>query len=949
MQKRKYYLISILALVAFISINLNYSRQVETRESIVIKIDKTENVTEILAQHKEIPIHAELVNSYISILDISGISNLKALGIDYKVLDYSGKEADGYFILTLKDIKNLGLLEEKGEAIWIEQNRVLFRPYEYKNPREILPDIIRGIKRLDKEVKIDISPAYKEYWGSIATTAAPDPVIDKMAQSVSQTNLKNRIQDLQDFKTRFTTTSKCEEAGQYLYEKLSEITNISVEYDPFKFYGYDTRNIVGTLKGTTDPGSIVVISAHYDSYTSRTAATDAPGADDNASGCAAVLEAARIMSKYSFRYTIKFVLFSAEEWGLYGSVHYASEARNKNQTILGVVNMDMISYADKLPEDLDVIVNKNSAWLGPVIENAAANYSSIDVTTTLDNSFDYSDHSSFWDEGYPAALCIEDYEDTNPYYHTTSDKVDKIDMNFATESTKVCLAATAVLAQPEKTQGTIELLLNRTALNFGATTTGICTASQDVWISGNPSETFAWTISESASWLSCSPTTGNNAGIFHVTVNPSGLTAGNYTTEITIASPDASNSPRTVKVNLTVKSFSQTGNPFGEFSTPEGGATVNGSIPVTGWALDDIGIKDVKLYRAEGDSLVYIGDGVFVEDARPDVEGLYSAIPNNYKSGWGYMLLTNFFPGQGNGTYTLYAIATDIEGHSISLGSKIINVNNANAVNPFGAIETPLQGGTASGKEYINWGWALTPKPNKIPTNGGTISVWVDGILKGHPHYNLYRSDIAELFPGYSNSNGAVGYYTLDTTAYENGVHTIYWTAEDNGGNSGGIGSRFFTVFNSTASNSRDSFSDETVTMLQKSQLKYIQIDSSPILYEEGYALNKECKQLNMNELNRFTIESKELERIEIHLSRDKEEKSVCENRGYLISGEILKPLPPGSTFDKKENIFYWQPGPGFSGKYEFVFIRKDENGKEMIRYIDVKINPYSTDKLIDR
>ena len=121
---------------------------------------------------------------------------------------------------------------------------------------------------------------------------------------------------------------------------------------------------------------------------------------------------------------------------------------------------------------------------------------------------------------------------------------------------------------------------------------------------------------------------------------------------------------------------------------------------------------------------------------------------------------------------------------------------NASAVDPFGAIDTPEQGGVASGTSFVNWGWALTPQPNAIPTNGQTISVYVDGDFVGHPTYNVYREDIASLFPGYANSNGAAGYLHLNTTLYENGVHTIQWVVTDNAGNTEGIGSRFFTIDN---------------------------------------------------------------------------------------------------------------------------------------------------------
>ena len=248
------------------------------------------------------------------------------------------------------------------------------------------------------------------------------------------------------------------------------------------------------------------------------------------------------------------------------------------------------------------------------------------------------------------------------------------------------------------------------------------------------------------------------------------------------------------KVRINISRILSTEKPFGSFDTPINGTTVASSVAVTGWALDNSEIENVKIYRGETNNLIYIGDAVLVEGARPDVAALYPDYPNNTKAGWGYMLLTNFLPNGGNGTFKIHAIASDNEGNSIILDTKTIHVDNANAVKPFGAIDTPTQGGSASGSSFINWGWVLTPQPNIIPTDGSTIRVWVDGLNVGQPTYNIYRNDIADFFPDYANSSGAVGYFSLDTTLYENGVHTIQWTAKDSAGNSDGIGSRYFTV-----------------------------------------------------------------------------------------------------------------------------------------------------------
>jgi Leucine-rich repeat (LRR) protein len=374
--------------------------------------------------------------------------------------------------------------------------------------------------------------------------------------------------------------------------------------------------------------------------------------------------------------------------------------------------------------------------------------------------------------------------------------------------------------------------------------------------------------------------------------------------------------------------------PFGSFDTPLDGSTVSGSISITGWALDDGGLASVKIYLTQGDTQTYIGDALLVEGARTDVAAAYPDYPGNTKAGWGYMMLTNFLPGGGNGTYVISAIATDLVDKTTTLGSKTIIVDNANAVKPFGAIDTPSQGGTAMGSSYVNWGWALTPQPNSIATNGSTINVWVDGAAKGHPVYNLYRSDLSMLFPGYANTNGAAGYYKLDTTKFSDGVHTIFWIASDNGGNSDGIGSRYFTIQNSTPGSAETAPTSTIETNLQ--HLAALPRDhSQPVKFSKGFNSDNDCQELLPDETGNNRLVIKELERVEIKLS-----EGDMDIQGYLISGDELAHLPIGSTLDAKNGTFSWIPGPGFLGRYSLVFVLTDTNGQSFKKLVEIKIEP---------
>lgn len=273
-------------------------------------------------------------------------------------------------------------------------------------------------------------------------------------------------------------------------------------------------------------------------------------------------------------------------------------------------------------------------------------------------------------------------------------------------------------------------------------------------------------------------------------------------------------------------------------------------------------------------------------------------------------MLTNFLPDQGNGTFTLYAKAADKEGNTVTLGSKTIICDNANAVKPFGAIDTPSQGGIAAGPDYVNFGWALTPPPNTIPTDGSTIMVWVDGVPLGSPVYNQYRKDIAALFPGYNNSDGAVGYFYLDTTSYTNGVHTIAWSVQDDAGNKDGVGSRYFTIINSGSSNRAKVQSAHTPNL-------------HGVFFDDGLP----------DEIDTPGLKVKQLQHVEFQVSN-----YFSRIQGYLSVNGKFRPLPIGSTLDHRTGRFYWDPGAGFAGPFRLVFVIVSPGGDVHQKTIEITI-----------
>ncbi|MCP4221180.1 MAG: hypothetical protein GY765_41505 [bacterium] len=459
------------------------------------------------------------------------------------------------------------------------------------------------------------------------------------------------------------------------------------------------------------------------------------------------------------------------------------------------------------------------------------------------------------------------------------------------------------------------LSLNRNLIKISADKAGNKTGSQTFTITTD----LTWKLSVQGAnpFVAADELSGTGTTDLTVDLSPTrlaNLAPGIYISEYRVSSDEAYNwtsfNTKNMFVILTLYDSQAVSAPFGSFDSPVSGTTVSSSIPVTGWALDDIGVESVKIYRdpvtGEGSDRVFLGDAIQVEYARPDVASAYLSYPGNTMAGWGYMMLTNFLPNYGNGTFYLYAVVTDVEGNETVMGPKVITCDNGNAVNPFGAIDTPGQGETVSGDEYNNFGWALTPPPNTIPFDASTIYVFIDGAPVGNPVYNVYREDIDTLFPGYKNSDGALGYFTFDTTAYENGVHTISWGVSDDAGNSDGIGSRYFTIQNENGA------ARETAPVARSESPADYESDSFKL---HAVTENGE-REITADEKGIFHVKIRETERLVLG--------TAGYTDGHLEVKGSLKKLPVGSTLDAAGGLFYWQPGPGFLGTYTLVFTGKD-------------------------
>jgi acetylornithine deacetylase/succinyl-diaminopimelate desuccinylase-like protein len=194
-----------------------------------------------------------------------------------------------------------------------------------------------------------------------------DPIFDDISAMVSSTEIENTISDLVAFETRWPYRKQIE-AADYLYDRLKlHLTHLN--FHEYEFWGVDWKNVVGTIPGKINPEQYVIVSAHLDTKSEKRLVY-APGADDNASGCAAVVELARILSKFSFEKSIKFVIFSREEYGLQGSAAYLKSIDRNKENIIAAINLDMIAYG-KDDEDIDLVTQPKYAWLVNQINDLA--------------------------------------------------------------------------------------------------------------------------------------------------------------------------------------------------------------------------------------------------------------------------------------------------------------------------------------------------------------------------------------------------------------------------------------------------------------------------------------------------------------------------------------------------------------------------------------------------
>ena len=292
-------------------------------------------------------------------------------------------------------------------------------------------------------------------------------LIQGLIEDVSQAQLYDTIRELQDddaipgwdaLGSRYSFAPGLGDKREYIRRRMEQ-AGLAVRDQAFRFGDTTQVNLEATLPGW-GPGEdlVYILCAHYDS-TSDDPYQVAPGADDNASGVAGLLEAARILGRYRFRHTLRFVAFAVEEQKLTGSRLYVQAARAAGAQIGGVINLDMIAWNRHGSDVMEVYARRGngSETLGVALTDAISAYGiALNPRYDARAASGNSDHGNFWVEGYPAILVTDDTSVPNPYYHTTGDTVAQLDMVYArrvVQAVVATLAEQAEIISPELSAG----------------------------------------------------------------------------------------------------------------------------------------------------------------------------------------------------------------------------------------------------------------------------------------------------------------------------------------------------------------------------------------------------------------------------------------------------------------------------------------------------------------
>lgn len=277
----------------------------------------------------------------------------------------------------------------------------------------------------------------------LAGSIEPRTEITNLLTQINADTLEAHVQHLQNYQTRHALAGNNLEIASWIQAQFIRYGFTNSHMQQYLHMGTAQYNVIATIPGSLYPDTYVIVGAHYDSQSlDSDNYTFAPGADDNASGTAGMLEIARVMmaNNYQPLCSVRFIAFSAEEGNGWGSDEYCDEAVIQNQDIRLMVCLDMI--ATNLQPSDEFLIHPYTGFEDHCAEAMRISelYSPFQPVRGTTNMG--SDSYIFYLHDYPAVFFFERH--ISPYYHSSQDIIDHLDFTYAAELVRAALATTAL-------------------------------------------------------------------------------------------------------------------------------------------------------------------------------------------------------------------------------------------------------------------------------------------------------------------------------------------------------------------------------------------------------------------------------------------------------------------------------------------------------------------------
>ncbi|MGB7574277.1 MAG: M20/M25/M40 family metallo-hydrolase [Thermodesulfobacteriota bacterium] len=264
--------------------------------------------------------------------------------------------------------------------------------------------------------------------------------------TISIENLKGHVKNIHFDRNPYHGYPKLEQAAQYIEKEFLK-TGLDVKEDRFEWEGKSYKNIVAEKRGITSPHKVLILGAHYDTV------PGSPGADDNASAVALLLEVARNIQAVPLGSTVRLIAFSLEEYDYGGSAHYVEGLKKGGEEILGMISAEMVGFTaprqdyppylnpkhyPNVGDFIAIIGNERSREL---LEKVCQSFKTNSPQLPLEllvvpgkgeamEEARLSDHSPFWDQGLSALMVTDTGFLRNPNYHLSSDRIETLNFEF---------------------------------------------------------------------------------------------------------------------------------------------------------------------------------------------------------------------------------------------------------------------------------------------------------------------------------------------------------------------------------------------------------------------------------------------------------------------------------------------------------------------------------------